>query len=131
MILRPPRSTRTDTLFPRTTLFRSGRFVSAPSTISVRHLLQSGRRLSSSETVSAKADLEMTGPIAQSFSEAGPGEEPGTAPCGAAARRRVRNPSAAGDVHHARSEERRVGKECVSTGRSRGSPYPKNKKTND
>src|SRR3546814_14041465 len=28
-----------------------------------------------------------------------------------------------------RSEERRVGKECVSTGRSRWSPYPK-KKTN-
>src|SRR3546814_19354968 len=27
-----------------------------------------------------------------------------------------------------RSEERRVGKECVSTGRSRWSPYPKNKK---
>src|SRR3546814_9636605 len=31
---------------------------------------------------------------------------------------------AAGDVlHHARSEERRVGKECVSTCRSRWSPY--------
>src|SRR3546814_14180782 len=28
-----------------------------------------------------------------------------------------------------RSEERRVGKECVSTGRSRGSPYHKKKKT--
>src|SRR3546814_1343403 len=27
MIRRPPRSTRTDTLFPYTTLFRSGRFV--------------------------------------------------------------------------------------------------------
>src|SRR3546814_11325550 len=27
-----------------------------------------------------------------------------------------------------RSEERRVGKECVSTGRSRWSPYPLNKK---
>src|SRR3546814_14814202 len=29
----------------------------------------------------------------------------------------------------ARSEERRVGKECVSTGRSRWSPYPENKKS--
>src|SRR3546814_10580632 len=29
MIRRPPRSTRTDTLFPYTTLFRSGRFGSA------------------------------------------------------------------------------------------------------
>src|SRR3546814_19964536 len=29
-----------------------------------------------------------------------------------------------------RSEERRVGKECVRTGRSRWSPYPLQKKTN-
>src|SRR3546814_1671670 len=34
-------------------------------------------------------------------------------------------PYANGDIHmgHARSEERRVGKECVSTCRSRWSPY--------
>src|SRR3546814_11345451 len=31
--------------------------------------------------------------------------------------------SAAGEIHGARSEERRVGKECVSTCRSRWSPY--------
>src|SRR3546814_12246642 len=31
MIPRPPRSTRTDTLFPYTTLFRSGRLLLAPS----------------------------------------------------------------------------------------------------
>src|SRR3546814_4544792 len=31
MIRRPPRSTRTDTLFPYTTLFRSGRVSPAPS----------------------------------------------------------------------------------------------------
>src|SRR3546814_19102933 len=31
---------------------------------------------------------------------------------------------------HLRSEERRVGKECVSTCRSRWSPYPSKKKTN-
>src|SRR3546814_9314117 len=30
MIRRPPRSTRTDTLFPYTTLFRSGRIVHTP-----------------------------------------------------------------------------------------------------
>src|SRR3546814_13492855 len=30
-----------------------------------------------------------------------------------------------------RSEERRVGKECVSTGRSRGSPYHSKKKKNN
>src|SRR3546814_16673675 len=33
-------------------------------------------------------------------------------------------------VRAARSEERRVGKECVSTCRSRRSPYHKNKKQN-
>src|SRR3546814_17493137 len=30
-----------------------------------------------------------------------------------------------------RSEERRVGKECFSTGRTRWAPYPYNKKTNN
>src|SRR3546814_5523850 len=33
MIRRPPRSTRTDTLFPYTTLFRSHRRCSAPDTV--------------------------------------------------------------------------------------------------
>src|SRR3546814_14947263 len=36
----------------------------------------------------------------------------------------------AGTVTNARSEERRVGKECVSTCRSRWSPYHKKKKHN-
>src|SRR3546814_14254632 len=35
-----------------------------------------------------------------------------------------------GGQHHGRSAERRVGKECVSTGRSRWSPYPHKKKEN-
>src|SRR3546814_16468963 len=33
------------------------------------------------------------------------------------------NAAYAGDVDASRSEERRVGEECVSPGRSRGSPY--------
>src|SRR3546814_20662277 len=45
----------------------------------------------------------------------------GMAPTRAARNRRIRNAS--------RSEERRVGKECVSTCRSRGSTYQKKKKT--
>src|SRR3546814_4500640 len=36
---------------------------------------------------------------------------------------RYQIPSAASNVAHVRSEERRVGKECVSTCRSRWSPY--------
>src|SRR3546814_5133926 len=37
MIRRPPRSTRTDTLFPYTTLFRSGRLSRQPRPDRVRH----------------------------------------------------------------------------------------------
>src|SRR3546814_6356376 len=37
MIRRPPRSTRTDTLFPYTTLFRSNRLHSSRSTIAIAH----------------------------------------------------------------------------------------------
>src|SRR3546814_11080320 len=35
MIRRPPRSTRTDTLFPYTTLFRSSSILAAPTTLSL------------------------------------------------------------------------------------------------
>src|SRR3546814_5539578 len=37
MIRRPPRSTRTDTLFPYTTLFRSVRFDTLQSPATIRH----------------------------------------------------------------------------------------------
>src|SRR3546814_12657391 len=112
MCRRPPRSTRTDTLFPYTTLFRSvGAFLAA-STLSAdgdlgagmlatgagaalaSHLLKSGARAVlntspepvSNWTASATEDVAVVGGL--------------------------------------RSEERRVGKECVSTCRSRWSPYP-------
>src|SRR3546814_19499331 len=75
MIRRPPRSTRTDTLFPYTTLFRSP----TPS-----------RRVR---------------PVCWQRFRSG----------------RCRQPRDHADRQ--RSEERRVGKECVSTCRSRWSPY--------
>src|SRR3546814_19939675 len=97
MIRRPPRSTRTDTPFPYTTLFRS------------RHVRPASR------------------PVFQPLRSAVRTDEHGPAAC------------AAGGVRHrrgrhlplrrrSRSEERRVGKECVSTCRSRWSPdhYKKN-----
>src|SRR3546814_21133698 len=37
MIRRPPRSTRTDTLFPYTTLFRSGKFMNATAIVWTGH----------------------------------------------------------------------------------------------
>src|SRR3546814_5008669 len=50
MIRRPPRSTRTDTLFPYTTLFRSGKIVQAKtrddgSLVSLRYINNSGSQV--------------------------------------------------------------------------------------
>src|SRR3546814_20708271 len=102
MIRRPPRSTRTDTLFPYTTLFRS---VAGP--------LQALPR--------------------QFEHEALLGVDPDRFAWGDAEELRVESVdalqvSAASGIDLARhllirSEERRVGKECVSTCRSRWSPY--------
>src|SRR3546814_17404509 len=96
---RPPRSTRTDTLFPYTTLFRSGGIdhvdlARLPAGIACRHrpqrLLHAGAGGQEREAVGAvERAAECLG---------GDGAD--------------------------RSEERRVGKECVSTCRSRWSPYP-------
>src|SRR3546814_15255399 len=79
MIRRPPRSTRTDTLLPYTTLFRSDRAFAV------------GAIVRADEQVSA--DDCLAGNISRSR------------------------------FHTRRSEERRVGKACVSTCRSRWSPY--------
>src|SRR3546814_19048649 len=115
MIRRPPRSTRTDTLFPYTTLFRSLALACASHSGEPRHV----------ETVIAwlqrlglsAADLECGAQL--------PSYEPALiallAGGGAA--------TAAHNNCSGRSEERRVGKECVSTCRSRWSPYHQQKKT--
>src|SRR3546814_13147872 len=106
MIRRPPRSTRTDTLFPYTTLFRS-----TTARQGGRQAEEGGRK----ETLSpqgkdglAHASLrhcERSEAIQGGLRNAG-------LPRGFAARN-----------DGGRSEERRVGKECVSTCRSRWSPY--------
>src|SRR3546814_18791962 len=101
MIRRPPRSTRTDTLFPYTTLFRS-LCLSIPTWQWVR----GGRDRAVARA--AVADL-IPALIAQRRTKGGP----------TGFLRRVFNARA----DDARSEERRVGKECVSTCRSRWSPY--------
>src|SRR3546814_15320806 len=102
MIRRPPRSTRTDTLFPYTTLFRS----------EVRPVIVGA----APRNIQQRADLADAGVPAVG------GEKPELrielfdVGCVIPARgdddRRVAK----------RSEERRVGKECVSTCRSRWSP---------
>src|SRR3546814_14085258 len=87
-IRRPPRSTRTDTLFPYTTLFRS--MGAEPIRLEARH--RSARMLRTA----------MGGAIAEWLAEPDIIEI-------------MLNPDG-------RSEERRVGKECVSTFRSRWVP---------
>src|SRR3546814_11499011 len=100
MIRRPPRSTRTDTLFPYTTLFRS---IFLPAVIAFNSTSDSVRN----ENKLARIAQAMALPDAQNI-----GAEI------AAMTRRLGLPDGL------RSEESRVGKECVSTCRSRWSPYP-------
>src|SRR3546814_17279672 len=126
MIRRPPRSTRTDTLFPYTTRFRSvdpggwrtGRQVLLPASCLGRPDGEQGRipvELTR-EQVKDSPGAETNEPVSRQKEQAlfrHYGWDPywNTA-----------LPNLA--IAPGRSEERRVGKECVSTCRSRGSPYP-------
>src|SRR3546814_18354206 len=116
MIRRPPRSTRTDTLFPYTTLVRSqGR---------------PHREQRAADDREHRRDGGAQKPQKRECRKRQPGEGDGRGrhqernqypkPERRAGRGlwpdRERNP-------RPRSEERRVGKECVSTGRSRWWPY--------
>src|SRR3546814_19637212 len=127
MIRRPPRSTRTDTLFPYPTPFRSLSASRAATPIPltrdtyavIRHGLAPTRS-------SAPPPLEAT-PLAPVLLKSrrrhikiGPS---------AFERPLLRSKSRRSAIAHVRfwatrSEERRVGKECVSTCRSWWSPYP-------
>src|SRR3546814_15821608 len=112
MIRRPPRSTRTDTLFPYTTRFRS--------------LDQLGVALNSGRSImlygpAGTGKTYISARLARLFSEAI------WVPYAIAVNDAVveiYDPQ----IHQRldedeRSEERRVGKECISTCRSRWSPY--------
>src|SRR3546814_15131477 len=111
MIRRPPRSTRTDTLFPYTTLFRSYSVVSDGTDLdegddntyfcreeTLAHEL--GHNMGQAHN---DEDSDTTGVHAYSYG--------------------YRETSSIGFYTVMRSEERRVGKACVSTCRSRWSPY--------
>src|SRR3546814_18031052 len=109
MIRRPPRSTRTDTLFPYTTLFRSEqRFVNGAPT--------------GTERWNAVVSIVLQTPRTEQRLRKNP---LGIYVNGLSWSRELDSSEGA-----KRSEERRVGKECVSTCRSRWSPYHYKKKKN-
>src|SRR3546814_13111853 len=119
MIRRPPRSTRTDTLFPYTTLFRSQRFSGGGF---IRQL-----------------DLPAPAPMVMKTLTSGGSGERTHRHCNAIRLLQgrcihireqcfFRMLLKQGLYVDQRSEERRVGKECGSTFRSRWSPERKKKK---
>src|SRR3546814_18781184 len=120
MLLRPPRSTRTDTLFPYTTLFRSafdgfgngvggagaiefggvGGIARACDDRQMRHPApHAPREAYRQHRIVHRQDQRIGAPEIEAIDQLGA--------------RRIAE----------RSEESRVGKECVSTCRSRWSPY--------
>src|SRR3546814_15537913 len=109
MIRRPPRSTRTDTLFPYTTLFRS-------EYLTDEHFGELAARVLAFQWFEAnqpKDDKKFGS--GEDFSRVEERREARAADPAAT--------SAEAEAIFGRSEERRVGKECVSTCRSRWSPY--------
>src|SRR3546814_11641811 len=119
MIRRPPRSTRTDTLFPYTTLFRSGTPVDPPKELvlirspggyliffdKVKDEILGFR---TSRLAAGRYTVEVSGRAYQPLR---------------AAVVLADVPPPFEDLPDNSSEERRVGKEFVSTCRSRWSPY--------
>src|SRR3546814_11799985 len=130
MIRRPPRSTRTDTLFPYTTLFRSRVGRAAEAVVAVvaagdGHL----QRIEDRHVEFDECGLDVTADLGQVVLRVA---RRTAHPCVAqrGVRRAVELVLLAAQVHAAgRSEERRVGKGCVSTCRSRWSPLQQKKKT--
>src|SRR3546814_14755367 len=121
MLRRPPRSTRTDTLFPYTTLFRSpacrfeGGEEACLCSMKARSRARGARRrrvagyYGCARPARSEVDLDRNSEAWLRSARADARSE--------ALRR-----------HAKRSEERRVGKVCVITCRYRGSPYHSKKK---
>src|SRR3546814_13242817 len=106
MIRRPPRSTRTDTLFPYTTLFRSDaaeRLAATLTAVADRFGL-----------ITRCVQTDGTQPVGRAIGPALEARDVLAVLTG--------DPDAPMDLRD-RSEERRVGQECFSTCRSRWSPY--------
>src|SRR3546814_11266077 len=119
MIRRPPRSTRTDTLFPYTTLFRSGRCGTSSNQAFVSNLALLWQKRKVIGECSDREQDDCDDPAwLERINQTG-------APCPANMWWGYRDSEdeERDEAYYGRSEERRVGKECVSTCRSRWSPY--------
>src|SRR3546814_17748662 len=123
MIRRTPRSTRTDTLFPYTTLFRSG--------VGLGNRLEQPRRRfggnADTGVTHLEADLMMT--LGLAFAHHAQGHRTAFGELDRVAQQIRQHLTQPGRVAayrqpqaRVRSEESRVGKECVSTCRARWSP---------
>src|SRR3546814_18702358 len=124
MILRPPRSTRTDTLFPYTTLFRSftrfeqkrvdGRFDGVFQECAIKQIVDFPGRDPQQQLV----EILRNGTVGQCRDAQV--SQPESLDVARLSRSRR---SAVDLLSGSRSEASRVGIECVSTCRSRWSPY--------
>src|SRR3546814_14055065 len=129
MIRRPPRSTLTDTLFPYTTLFRS---IALDMLFDPAHLdpvaavgQNVAHRLFGHEQTALLVDDNAQEGRGEGDLALVRGDFAGQQP----QQRRLAGAIGADDADAVRSEERRVGKACVSTCRSRWSPYHPKKQT--
>src|SRR3546814_15918038 len=110
MIRRPPRSTRTDTLVPYTTLFRSAVKSTQKITMAKKMVAAAKLRKAQAAAEAARPYAErLEGVVASLASKVGAAD---SAP-----------KLLSGTGKSDRSEERRVGKECVSTCRCRWSAH--------
>src|SRR3546814_15574897 len=131
MIRRPPRSTRTDTLVPYTTLFRSflRPIVALSKLICWPVACASARRLDGRSCAGIDKWVRLSCAIAGTASADAMSAADAIEPRSASLEISIYDPPqlqrlATRWFHlRPRSEERRVGKECVSTCRSRWSPY--------
>src|SRR3546814_11383539 len=122
MIRRPPRSTRTDTLFPYTTLFRS-----LDATGGVEHASEEGAGPFQQAILHRRAEQSLQAGAQDGFLGDDPTGQLAGKAVGHLRRRRLgegetEDPGGRAAAQQ-RSEERRVGTECVSPCRSRWSTY--------
>src|SRR3546814_13665300 len=120
MIRRPPRSTRTDTLFPYTTLFRSDHGLLGPAGVQRRNARQRQRadsRQNRHDRQGATEPHPIQGIAADLLAGHAGSEEQQRLEAGMGNKMKDGDARIAGG---ARSEERREGKEGGRTGRPRG-----------